>query len=258
MNMDWGLGHYETTAERLLPAARVMVEAARPQPGERVLDVGTGTGNAALLAAEAGARVIGVDPAPRLLDVARGRAAAEGCDVKFVEGEAADLPVPDHDCDLVLSNFAVILAEDPTAVVDELVRVLAPGGRIVLTAWLPDGALARYAMTAQALVGEAVGMPAAPPPFPWHEQGPLTELFGAHGLQPTLTRHEIAFTAASPEEYVEGDRREHPLAVAGFDVLERVGRAEAARAALVSILAEGNEDPTAFRMTQRYAVVTLS
>lgn len=254
--MDWGRGRYESTAEQLLPGAKAVVEAARLQPGERVLDVGTGTGSAAFMAARAGARVVAVDPAPRLLDVARRQALTEGLEVEFAEGEAADLPVADDSCEVVLSNFAVILAADPPAVVAELVRVLVPDGRIVLSAWLPDGAMSRYAMTAQALVGEAVGMPPQPPPFPWHEQGPLTELFGAHGLEPTLTRHEITFIGSSPMGQVEADRREHPLGLAGFEVLERLGRAEAARDVLVRILSDENEDPKAFRVTQPYVVVT--
>ena len=70
---DWGAGRYEETAARLEPAARVIVERAAPAAGEHVVDVGCGTGNAALLAAERGATVTGVDPAPRLLEVARGR-----------------------------------------------------------------------------------------------------------------------------------------------------------------------------------------
>src|SRR5919199_4523142 len=100
---DWGLGRYEDTAVRLEPAARVVVERAAPAPGEHVVDVGCGTGNAALLAAERGARVTGVDPAPRLLEVARHEAAARGLDVTFVVGEAAALPLGDGEADVVLS-----------------------------------------------------------------------------------------------------------------------------------------------------------
>jgi 2-polyprenyl-3-methyl-5-hydroxy-6-metoxy-1,4-benzoquinol methylase len=75
--MDWSLGHYEHTAAQLMPAARVVVDRAAPAEGERVVDVGCGTGNAALLAAARGARVTGVDPAARLLEVAREQAAAQ-------------------------------------------------------------------------------------------------------------------------------------------------------------------------------------
>jgi len=62
-SLDWSIGNYEHTADQLMPAARLVVDRAAPAPGERVVDVGCGTGNAALLAAARGARVTGVDPA---------------------------------------------------------------------------------------------------------------------------------------------------------------------------------------------------
>src|SRR4051795_733952 len=110
--LDWSLGRYERTAEQLLPAARLVVERAAPSAGDRVVDVGCGTGNAALLAAERGARVTGVDPAARLLDVAREEASAGGLDATFVEGDAAAIPLDYGEADLVLSVFGVIFAPD--------------------------------------------------------------------------------------------------------------------------------------------------
>ena len=106
------MGRYEKTAEQLLPAARLVVDRAAPAAGERVVDVGCGTGNAALLAAARGASVIGVDPAPRLLDVARAQALAQGVDATFVEGDAAAIPLSDGEADVVLSVFGVIFAPD--------------------------------------------------------------------------------------------------------------------------------------------------
>ena len=67
--IDWGQGTYETTAADLMPAARELVDADRIQPGEHVVDVGAGTGNVALLAADRGARVTAVEPAARLREV---------------------------------------------------------------------------------------------------------------------------------------------------------------------------------------------
>src|SRR3954462_11003045 len=104
------MGNYERTAALLLPAAEELIRVAAPSAGERVLDVGCGTGNAALLAAARGARVTGVDPAPRLLDVARAQAAARGLEVSFAAGEAAALPLAAASADLVLSVFGVIFA----------------------------------------------------------------------------------------------------------------------------------------------------
>ena len=112
---DWSVGRYEETAARLLPVAERLVEQAALRAGECVVDVGCGTGNAALLAARRGARVIGVDPARRLLEVARRRAGAEALDISFLEGEAATLPLGDESADVVLSVFAVIFAPDAEA-----------------------------------------------------------------------------------------------------------------------------------------------
>jgi ubiquinone/menaquinone biosynthesis C-methylase UbiE len=79
--VDWGAGNYERAAAELEPVARAVVERAALRPGEDVIDVACGTRNAALLAAAYGVRVIGVDAAPRLLEVARDRARARGLGV---------------------------------------------------------------------------------------------------------------------------------------------------------------------------------
>src|SRR5436305_8704641 len=124
--LDWSLGRYERTAGQLLPAARLVVERAAPSAGDRVVDVGCGTGNAALLAAARGARVTGVDPAARLLEVARERAAGAGLEAEFVDGDAASLPVGDGEADLVMSVFGVIFALNAAAAVSEMARVCTP------------------------------------------------------------------------------------------------------------------------------------
>ena len=76
MGVDWGLGRYEETAAALEPVAGIVVDHADVKPGERALDLGCGTGNAAMALARAGAIVTAVDPAARLLEVTRSRAAA--------------------------------------------------------------------------------------------------------------------------------------------------------------------------------------
>jgi SAM-dependent methyltransferase len=253
---DWSLGRYERTADWLEPAARVMIERAAPQPGERVLDIGCGTGNAALLATADGARTIGVDPAPRLLEVARERAAALGLDATFVAGQAEDLPVDDGEIDLVLSVFGVIFASDPRAAAAETARVTAPGGRIVLSAWLPEGPIREAVQVAREAVHMALGAPAGPPPFAWHDRDALAELFAPHGFEVDLHEERLAFTAESPRAFLD-EEAEHPLAVAGWSVLEPRGESEAVRDRMLAIYEAGNEDPVAFRITSRYVVATL-
>lgn len=137
--VDWGAGNYERTAEELAPVAAAVVEMAALQPGEQVLDVACGTGNAALLAAARGARVVGIDGAPRLLEVARARARDQRVEVDFRHGDLLDLPVEDDLADVVLSVFGVIFAADPAQALRELARVTRANARIFLTAWIPAG-----------------------------------------------------------------------------------------------------------------------
>ena len=91
--VDWGLGTYERIAKQLRPAAEVVVQTADPVPGETLVDVGCGSGNAAILGAERGATVIGVDPSQRLLEVAAEIAEERDLDAEFVLGEAASMPI---------------------------------------------------------------------------------------------------------------------------------------------------------------------
>lgn len=252
--MDWGLGRYESTAGRLAAAAAETVEAADVRAGERVVDVGCGTGNAALLAAARGCEVTGVDPTPRLLDVARARAAAEGLDAAFAQGEAAALPLADDSADAVLSVFAVIFAPDPAAAAAELARVAAPGGRIVLTAWVPEGPIHDYVAIMLSALAEAAGRPPEPPPFAWHDRDALTGLFGPLGLAVELSERAIAFTDVSARAYLETELRDHPMAVAGSAVLGRTGRLDEVFERALAVLEAANEDPAAFRVTSRFVV----
>jgi SAM-dependent methyltransferase len=255
-SLDWSIGEYEHTAAQLQPAAEVVVAETAPQPGERVVDVGCGTGNGALLAAARGAQVTGVDPAARLLDVARERAAAAGLDATFVAGDAAALPLPDASADLVLSVFGVIFAPDPAAAAAEMSRVTAPGGRIVVSAWNPDGAVHRAVAASREAVARALGTPPAGPPFRWHDPAALGELLAPHGFTVTTTEHPITFRAASPRAFLETEGDRHPMAVAARALLEPRGEADALFERMLAIYEAENEDPGAFAVTSRYVVAT--
>jgi SAM-dependent methyltransferase len=253
---DWGIGHYESTAEQLLPAARAVVDSAAIRPGEHVLDLGCGTGNAALLAAGHGGEVTGVDPASRLLEVARARAASAGKEVTFLPGEAASLPVSDASVDVILSVFAVIFAPDPGAAAREMSRVLVRGGRIVLSAWIPAGAMFEMNSAAAEAVRQAVGAPPAPPPFAWHDREALSGLLAPYGFRVDIAPHRLAFSAPTARDFLDTESRNHPLAVAGLGVLERLGQAETLRARLLEILENGNEKRNEFQVTSRYMITT--
>jgi SAM-dependent methyltransferase len=253
--MDWGLGHYERTAEQLLPAAEALVDAAAPREGERVVDLGCGTGNVALLAAERGARVTGIDPAERLLEVAAERAREAGLDVAFLPGEASSIPLEDGAADLLVSVFGVIFASDPEAAAAEMARVITPGGRIVISAWIPGGPISEAMRVGREAVDRALGTPPGPPPFAWHEQGELEDLLSPHGFTLDLEEREIAFTATSPQQYVADEVRDHPLRVAAAAALGPE-ETEAVNRRTVEIFEAANEEPAAFRVTSRYVIGT--
>jgi SAM-dependent methyltransferase len=254
--MNWGIGSYESLAAQLLPAAHVVVESAGLRVDERVLDLGCGSGNAALLAAEHSGQVTGVDPASRLLEIARAQAVGEGKKVTFLPGEAASLPVGDSAMDVILSVFALIFVPDPGAAAAEMSRVLAPGGRIVLSAWIPAGAMFEMTSTAADAVRQAMGAPPGPAPFAWEQHDALLNLLGPHDFSVEVKHHALAFTASSALEFLDDQLQNHPLAVAGLSVLEQLGQADALRARLLAILENGNEDAGAFRVTSRYVVAT--
>ena len=109
------------------------VELVDPQPGESLLDVGTGSGGLALLVARTReAQVTGVDVAEDGIERARNRASEEGLDVRFDVGDARSLPYPDNSFDIVVSTFGVIFAPDHKRAAHELARVCRPGGRLGL------------------------------------------------------------------------------------------------------------------------------
>lgn len=253
--MDWNLGEYEHIAAQLLPAAQVVIDRAAPRGHEHVVDVGCGTGNAALLAAERGARATGIDPAQRLLDVAGGEAAARGADARFILGEAARLPLADSTADAVVSVFGVIFAPNQRAAAAEMARIATPGGRIVLSAWIPGGAIADV-MQVRRDATAAAGMAGGPAPFAWHDRAAVTGLLAPYGFSIDLNEERLAFTAASPEEFVDTELRVHPGWIAARAVLEPRGEMEGIRERALEIFESANEDPPGFRITSRYVVTT--
>jgi SAM-dependent methyltransferase len=134
----WGAAPWEPMAARLAPLHDDLVARLGPKPGERWLDVGTGTGAVALRAARAGARVTGVDLSPVMVRTARRSALREGLPAWFEVGDVERLFFSDGGFDAVSSALGVFLAPDHAAAAAELARVCRRGGRLGLVAWRPD------------------------------------------------------------------------------------------------------------------------
>lgn len=266
MKIDWSVGRYETTGEMLLSVSETVVAMSEPLAGQFVVDVGCGTGNAALLAAERGAVVTGVDPALRLLEVARDRTAKRGLEVDFVTGEAARLPLPDHCADLVLSVFATIFAPDAHAAIAELVRVVKPNGTIRFTAWPPAGPLTVINRIVGQFMAEAMGrQPATAPDRPeqlaWHDRDDLRTAFAPYGFGVEVEHRPLTFTATSPAAFL-ATSAEHPMTISASRALATLPNSTELEAQLHARLLAAtvalNEDPQAFAYTNDYVVVTAS
>ena len=132
----WGEGTYERLAERFADVHDELVATLEAKPAERWLDAATGTGAVALRAARADAHVTAFDISPVMIEKAA--ATLDGLDVRLDVADAQAMPYPDASFDVVVSCFGVIFAPERERVADELARVCCPGGRLGLTAWLPD------------------------------------------------------------------------------------------------------------------------
>ncbi|CAN5752670.1 methyltransferase domain-containing protein [soil metagenome] len=253
---DWGLGRYELTAAELEPVAQRVVAMAAPLRNERVLDIACGTGNAAILAARFKSKVIGLDQAPRLIEVAGQRAAAEDLDISFVVGNAEELGFPDISFDVVLSIFGLVFASDPVRAFAEMVRVMTPRGRGFLTVWLPGGAIDSFVNVCMKYVSSA-GQSGPPSRLKWYDEAEVWDLASRYRATVRMHDGELQIFADSPEAFLRLNQQNHPMSVATRPLLEEAGSLKDMEAESLAVLQAGNEDPEKFRVTSRYRVVEI-
>ena len=161
----WALGDYPAlVGDIIADLGPVLVRACGIRPGDRVLDVAAGSGNAAIPAAQAGASVVASDLTPELLEAGRRQAARQEAELEWRQADAEDLPFADGEFDTVLSCLGVMFTPYHQASADELVRVCRPGGTIGLLNWTPEGFIGQMFATMK---------PYAPPPPPGAQPPPL-------------------------------------------------------------------------------------
>jgi ubiquinone/menaquinone biosynthesis C-methylase UbiE len=230
----WGSGDYAVIGATLPIVAEGLCESADVRAGERVLDVATGTGNAAIAAARRFAHVVGVDYVESLLERGRERAAAERLTVEFRTGDAEALPCADASFDVVLSTFGVMFAPDHARAARELARACRPGGRIALASWTPDGFIGEMLR----VVGRHVPPPpaGAKPPALWGTEAHVRELFGGAARELRASRREFTFRYASARHFVDVFRRWYGPTVQAFKNLD-AGAQEALARDLEALLA---------------------
>lgn len=237
MTETWKMVSYETYAgdaaqnyERYFvpvigePVARDLIAAADLRAGERVLDVACGTGIVTRLAAEhvgPGGALAGLDLNPGMVAVARSTAPAEPSS-EWHEASADAMPLPDGAFDVVLCSMGLQFMADKAAALSEMRRVLAPGGRVLVTAPGPtptlfqifEDALARH------LGGQAAGFVDAV--FSLHDPRELSDLMTAAGFGDVTTEtHTKRLPTAPPADflwqYVHSTPLAGPLAEVGAD-----------------------------------------
>ncbi|MBC2642295.1 MULTISPECIES: class I SAM-dependent methyltransferase [unclassified Rhodococcus (in: high G+C Gram-positive bacteria)] len=161
----WALGDYPALAiDIIADLGPALVRASHIRPGDRVLDVAAGSGNAAIPAALSGASVVAGDLTPELFDAGRRHAAEVGAHVEWRQADAEAMPFADDEFDTVMSCVGVMFAPHHQASADELVRVCRPGGTISLLSWTPEGFVGQMFATMK---------PYAPPPPPGAQPPPL-------------------------------------------------------------------------------------
>jgi SAM-dependent methyltransferase len=249
----WSAGDYPEIAQRIESAAEHVVEIAGVDAGHDVLDVATGSGNVAILCAQRGAKVTGLDPTPELFDAARRRAREAGVECDWVEGDAEDLPYADESFDRVLSTFGVMFAPRHEQAAAELVRVARPGATIVVAAWTPEGANGQMFKTV------ASHMPTPPPDFTpptmWGDERYVRGLFEPHDVELRFERENVVFEAESPEAWLEYNERVLGPMVLARAGLEPQGKWDALHSDLLDLYRENNlASDGAFRAEGEYLV----
>ncbi len=155
--------HFAPLEAMTTVAAAQLVKHARIRPDQRVLDVGCGTGVAAITAARQGATVVGSDLTPALLERAAEHSKLAKLDIEWKEADAEALPFADASFDVVISQFGHMFAPRADVALAEMLRVLKPGGTIAFNTWPPEHFVGRF-FTLTASYAPAPPAGYSPPP----------------------------------------------------------------------------------------------
>ena len=194
-----GWAHFAPLEVFTTAAAGRLVRHAGVRQGAHVLDVGCGTGVVAITAARMGARVVGADLTPKLLERARENSSIAQVHVDWHEADAEALPFKDAEFDIVLSQFAHMFAPRPEVATREMLRVLKPGGTIAFSTWPPELMVGRT----MALGGRygPPPPPGVPSPLLWGETSVIRERLGSLVEQIVFDRDCMLVPALSPQHF---------------------------------------------------------
>lgn len=239
----WAMGDYHAVAVDIIPElGPVLVAESHVTSGQRVLDVGAGSGNAAIPAALTGASVVASDLTPELLEAGRQLAAKQGAELEWRQADAEALPFDDGEFDTVLSCVGVMFAPHHEASADELVRVCRPGGTIGLLSWTPEGFIGQMFATMKPYA--APPPPGAQPPPLWGKEEHVRNLLGDRVTDVVATTRTLTVGHfASGEEFRDYFKRNYGPTIAVYrniaDDLDRTAALDDDLAALEERHLEG-------------------
>jgi SAM-dependent methyltransferase len=236
LKATWMDGNYDYFSRFMASSAPQFLDALPLSPGATLLDVACGSGQLALVAAERGFKVTGVDTAANLILAARGRATAAGFDARFDEGDVEALPYPEADFDVVASLYGAMFAPRPERVTSELLRVCRPGGIVAMGNWTKEGFVGTMFKT----FARFLMPPDMPSPLLWGDESVVRQRFGAGVSNLRLTRVLYRFDYPfGPAAVVEFFRQHYGPATRAFATLGEAEQA-ALRAELVLLWSTHN------------------
>lgn len=200
MKAAWMAGDFGKIADLNTQRGEEFVARLNLKPGMRVLDVACGTGNQSLPAARTGADVTGLDHAPNLLEQAKATAQKEGLKIRFIEGDAEELPFEDGEFDVVMSMFGAMFAPRPERVASEFLRVCKRGGLIAMASWTPTSIAAdTFKLNAK----YAPPPPGVPAPVLWGDEKVVRERFDSRAKVETSKREVVFDFPFGPAKVVD-------------------------------------------------------
>lgn len=215
--LAWSSGDYARIGSTLQIVGESLCEALDLRPGQKVLDVAAGNGNASLAAARRWCDVVATDYVPALLANASTRAAADGLELSFQEADAEALPFTDASFDVVVSTFGVMFTPDQDRAAAEMLRVCRPGGRIGLANWTPDGFIGQLFNT----IGRHVPPPAGTrSPALWGTPARIAEMFEAQSSSIRTAPRQFVFRYPSPQHWIEYFRTWYGPVLKAFAALD--------------------------------------
>ncbi len=237
LKTTWMTGDYDVFSRYMEKDAEQFFRRLGVKPGTRLLDVGCGAGQLALIAARAGTQVTGCDIASNWIEKARVRAAAEGLNATFEEGDAEALPYKDGQFDAVVSLIGAMFAPRPDRVAAELTRVCRPGGLIAMANWTPGGFIGQMFKT----IARNIAPSGMPSPVLWGDEASVRERLseGIENLRCTRRLYHFEYPFR-PDAVVEFFRANYGPMSRAFASLDVVGQ-ENLRCELVSLWSAHNE-----------------